>query len=117
MLLAIHQGWPAMEMESNHMQLSAIINNHGKDRSGVSSIVEDCKEYRNAFTSFQFSHIFRKANGVALRLAHFASFSAMDEFWLVEAPSIIEDILYEDFCNCTRGSGFMSPSMYNRIHP
>ena len=79
--------------------------------------MEDCKEYRNTFTSIQFSHISCKANGVALRLAHFASFSAMDDLWLVEAPSIIEDVLYEDLCNCSRGPGMTSPSRHNRIHP
>lgn len=79
--------------------------------------MEDCKEFRTCFTSFQFRHIFREANGVALRLAHFASCSNMDEFWLFEAPSIIEDVLYEDFCNSSRGLDTMSPSMDNRIHP
>jgi hypothetical protein len=117
MLVAIHQGWSKIDIECNYMELVAMMDNPCEDRSYVGCIVEDCKKYRTAFTSCQFGHIYRKANGVALRLAHIANWSTMDEYWLVEAPSIIEDVLYEDFCNRTRGLGTMSPSMYNRIHP
>lgn len=38
-------------------------------------------------------------------LAHFASHSSFNDLWLDETPSIIENVLYEDYCNCTRSLG------------
>jgi hypothetical protein len=67
----------------------------------------------HGFSFIKCQHIFREANSVAHRLAHFASFSYLDDLWLDETPSIIEDILYEDLCSCTWGSSSMSPSSNN----
>lgn len=117
LLIAINQGWSDIEVESDCMQLVNALNNPNEDWSEVGRIVEDCKSYMMAFNFILVRHIFREANCVAHRLAHIATFSALDEFWLQETPSIIEDVLFEDFYNCTRGSGFTSPSMYNLIHP
>lgn len=47
----------------------------------------------------------REVNGVAYRLAHIDSSIMLDE-----TLAIIQDVLYEDLCNCSRGIGFMSPS-------
>ena len=68
-----------------------------------------------AFTSLSIRHVYREANRVAHRLAHVASFSSVDELWIDDTPSIIEDVIYEDVSR-TRGIGFMSPSMYNVSH-
>lgn len=50
------------------------------------------------------------------RLAHVASLSNIDEFWIDETPFIIEGVLYEDMLLILRGSGFTSPSMRNISH-
>lgn len=62
-----------------------------------------------AFVSISTKYVYCEANCVSHRLAYIASLSTIDEFWSDETPSIIEDILYEDICNGTRGSGFSSP--------
>ena len=116
LLFAIQQGWNQIELESDCMQLVTALSNSCEDWSHVGRIVEDCKNYMTAFNNIQAHHIFRETNCAAHRLAHTANFSAMDEFWLEEIPAIIEDVLFEDFCNCTRGLGTMSPSMRNNIH-
>lgn len=64
---------------------------------------------------FGFDAFFREANSVALRLAHIASCSDINKLWLDENSSIIEDVFFEDASNSTRGSGIMSPSLYNFI--
>ena len=117
LLIAINQGWSDIEVESDCMQLVNALQNPCEDWSEVGRIVEDCKSYMEAFNFILVRHIFREANCVAHRLAHTATFSALDEFWLQDTPSIIEDVLFEDFCKCTRGSGSTSPTMYNLIHP
>lgn len=61
----------------------------------------------------QVKHVYREANGVAHRLAQFACFSSLDEFWINETPSIIEDVLYKDLCNCERGQRLSSPSLHS----
>lgn len=62
------------------------------------------------FNSITITHVYREANGVANRLAHIASCSGIDDFWLDEMLFIIENVLCEDICSCGRGSGSMSPS-------
>jgi ribonuclease HI len=114
---AIHHGWTEIILETSCKQLVGALENPGDDWSNLGLIVNDCKDYLKSFISFQIRHVPCKANGVALRLAHFASFSALDECWLDKTPSIIEDVLFEDFCNRTRGQGITPPSMYNHFHP
>ena len=74
------------------------------DFSEVSRVLEDCKEYLSSFPSFSFRHIYREANSVADRLAHFACSSSIDSIWLGESPAIIQDVLYEDSLHCRQGS-------------
>lgn len=62
------------------------------------------------FNSITIRHVYRETNGVANRLAHIASCSWIDDFWLDETLFIIKNVLYEDLCSCGRGSGSMSPS-------
>jgi hypothetical protein len=116
MEMAIKQGWTDIVMESTCMQLVYAVENDYEDWSELGQVIEDCKASLQAFKSIEFRHIFIEANGVATRLAHLASSSALDELWLGETPSIIEDVLFQDFCNRTRGSGFTSPSLYNQSH-
>lgn len=78
-------------------------------------MVEDCKEYLASGSSITFRHIYREANSVAHRLAHLVSLSMLDDFWLDETPTIIEDVLFEDLSYCTRGEGLMSPSLSSSI--
>lgn len=49
------------------------------------------------------------------RLASLACSSLIDELWIDETHVIIQDVLYENKCNCHRGLGTMSPSMANPI--
>lgn len=87
-----------------------------EDFSDIGRIIGDCKAFMLAFTNVKVRHIYREANAVANRLAHKASFSSVDEFWIDDTPSFIEDVIYEDFCPSSRGFGPMSPSMYNQSH-
>ena len=102
LFIAIQQGWDELELESDCAVLISALNSSSVDRSEFGRIVDDCKGYLNGFNSFRVRHIYREANCVAHRLAHIASLSNIDELWLEETPSIIEDVLYEDYCNCGR---------------
>jgi hypothetical protein len=76
--------------------------------------MEDCKDYVCEFQSINVHH-YREANGVAHRLTYIISVSFIDDLWLGEIPSIIEDIFFEDLCNCNRGKGPSSPSDYSHV--
>ncbi|XP_061990640.1 uncharacterized protein LOC133709052 [Rosa rugosa] len=108
LLLSIHQGWPEIEIESDSAILVAALNSGEKNFSEVSRILDDCKDYMSSFQSVRIRHIYREANCVADRLAHLASLFYIDDVWLEETPAIIQDVLYNDYCNSTyvaRGSG------------
>lgn len=115
MLLARDQEWSDVDVESNCPRFVTALTTPCEDLSEVGMITEDCKEYMKAFNSIRIRCIFREANGVALRLAHIACCSDINRLWLDESPSIIEDVLFEDTCNSTRGTGSMSPSLYNFV--
>ncbi|XP_061993525.1 uncharacterized protein LOC133711410 [Rosa rugosa] len=112
LLLAIYQGWDGFELESDCSLMVAALNQNMEDRSDVGRIIDDCKSYLTSLHSIQITHVFREANGVAHRLAHLASSAYLDDVWLDEAPVIIQDVLYENYCNLNRGQGSMSPSRY-----
>ncbi|KAK9938970.1 hypothetical protein M0R45_015680 [Rubus argutus] len=112
LLLAIHQGWDDLIMETDCAMLVDALTGVEDDFSQIGRIVGDCKEYLCSFNSFEIRHVYREANRVTHRLAHIASLSNFDNCWLRETPSIIEDVLFEDLCNLTRGFGITSPSMY-----
>ncbi|PRQ45142.1 putative ribonuclease H-like domain, reverse transcriptase zinc-binding domain-containing protein [Rosa chinensis] len=112
LLLGIHQGWSDVVIESDSALLIAALKSEEDNFSEVSRVFDDCKDYLSAFQSVEIRHIYREANGVAHRLAHLASYLLLDDIWLDETPAIIQDVLYEDYCNVSivaRGSGFMSP--------
>ncbi|PRQ34116.1 putative ribonuclease H-like domain-containing protein [Rosa chinensis] len=113
LLLAIYQEWDEFILESDCSLMVAALNQNLEDRSEVGRIIDDCKSYLTSLHSIKISHVFREANGVANRLAHLASSKFLNDVWLEEAPVIIQDVLYEDFCNCTRGQGSTSPSMHS----
>ncbi|PRQ57087.1 putative ribonuclease H-like domain, reverse transcriptase zinc-binding domain-containing protein [Rosa chinensis] len=116
LLLGIYQGWADVDIESDSAILIAALKSEEKNFSEVSRVLDDCKEYFNAFQSIRVRHIYREANGVANRLAHLASSVYFDDVWLGETPAIIQDVLYEDYCHClsvTRGLGDTSPPMHN----
>lgn len=88
-------GWTDNELESDCAQLV----------TALGRILEDRKDYINVVTSLQFvTYILREVNGIVHCLIHIVS------------TSIIEKVLYEDICNCTRGPSYMSPSTYNYVH-
>ena len=100
--LAIQQGWDNFILESDCNTLTTALSSLEDDLSEVGQIIGDCKESLKG-RSIDIHHIFREANSVAHRLAHLASFSSISVTWLDETPSIIEDVLYADWCNSTRG--------------
>lgn len=103
MLLALHQGWNNLILESDCATLVTAVNTLGEDYSDIGPIIGDCKDYMLAITSLNVRHIYREANCVAHRLAHVASFSIVDDCWIDNTPSIIEDVIYEDIHPPTRG--------------
>ena len=113
LLIAIYFGWVDVEIESDCSVLISGLSSDREDYSDVGRIIHDCHSYIRTINTCRVSHIYREANGVANRLAHLASCSFLDEFWVDETPVSIQDVLYEDLCNSTRGLGAMSPSMYN----
>jgi ribonuclease HI len=115
LLIAIQQGWDDVILETDCATMAAALAKPDDDLSEIGRIIGDCKDYMLAFTSLSIRHVYREANRVAHRLAHVASFSSVDELWIDDTPSIIEDVIYEDVSR-TRGIGFMSPSMYNVSH-
>ncbi|XP_061993859.1 uncharacterized protein LOC133711783 [Rosa rugosa] len=111
LLLAIHQGWREIEVESDSSVLVNAMNFQGEDNSEVSRIIDDCKDYVHAFDAIVIRHIFREANSVADRLAHFASLGQVTDLYLGEAPDYLQDVLYEDFCKAsTNARGTVSES-------
>lgn len=101
-----------MDLESDFALVVSALAASSEDHSEIGRIVEDCKDYMSALHSFGFRHIYHEVNNVAHRFAHLASVSYIDDFWLAETPSIIEDVLYEDFCKCTRELSVTSLSMF-----
>lgn len=85
--------------------------------SEVSRIIEDCKDHIKAISSIRICRFFSEVNSVGYRLTHFTSYSDLDNLWLVETPSMIDDVLYANCCNRARGFGVMSPSMHNNVFP
>ena len=104
-----------MDMENDCAVLISALATTSLDYSDIGRIVEDCKEYLASIFSVFFRHIHREANDVVNCLAHLASRSYIDDFWYEETPSIIEDVLYEDVCKCTRGQDITSPSLYGSV--
>ncbi|XP_062020817.1 uncharacterized protein LOC133737227 [Rosa rugosa] len=108
LLLALHQGWKEVEIESDCSILVAAMNSQAEDNSEVSRILDDCRDYMQAFDYIRIRHVYREANSVANRLAHFASLDHVVDLSLVEAPDFLQNVLYEDICNATmhaRGIG------------
>lgn len=79
LLIAIHQGWSEVELESDCAMLINAVNEPREDYFEIGRIVEDCKDYMLAFESLEVRHIYCEANGVVHRLAHIASCSVVDE--------------------------------------
>ncbi|PRQ31246.1 putative ribonuclease H-like domain-containing protein [Rosa chinensis] len=94
LLLLIHQGMVDVNIETDCAAVITALNGSMEDFSEVGCIVEDCKAYLSAITSFSLQPIFREANGVTHRLAYLASVSYLDDYWLDETPMIIQDVLY-----------------------
>ncbi|XP_061993526.1 uncharacterized protein LOC133711411 [Rosa rugosa] len=82
LLLAIHQGMTNVDIETNCATVVTALNGEMEDLSKIGSIVEDCKAYLQALSPFHLQYIYREVNGVAHRLAHLASLSVLDEYWL-----------------------------------
>ena len=115
-MLGLKQGWTKIDIESDSVTLITALKKEEMDLSEVNRVLDDCKEYLNSFHSVSIRHIYREANSVADRLAHFACKEGVDFVWLGESPAIIQDVLYEDYMQCTtiaRGQGYMSPSSQN----
>ncbi|KAK9929716.1 hypothetical protein M0R45_026803 [Rubus argutus] len=113
LLFALQKGLNDFILETDCAALTNALNSLEDDLSDMGHIIGDCKYYMLAFTSLTVRHIYREANGVANRLAQVASFSSVNEIWIGNTPSFIEDVIYEDFCPSSRGIGTKSPSMYN----
>lgn len=108
--IAIHQGWSDCDVESDSAALVAAIGSLIPVFLELGRVVEHCRDYMEAIGSLCIKHVYRVANCVAHRLAHIASHSSIDNFWIDEMPSIIEDVLYEDLYHCKQGPGITSPS-------
>ncbi|PRQ31117.1 putative ribonuclease H-like domain, reverse transcriptase zinc-binding domain-containing protein [Rosa chinensis] len=101
LLLGIHQGWSDVVIESDSALLIATLKSEEDNFSEVSRVFDDCTDYLSDFQSIEIRHIYREANGVAHRLAHLASYLLLDDVWLDETPAIIQDVLYENYCNAS----------------
>ncbi|PRQ54504.1 putative ribonuclease H-like domain-containing protein [Rosa chinensis] len=101
LLLVIHQGMMNVDIETDCATVGTALKGDFEDLSEVGNIIEDCKSYLRAIPSVSLQSIYREANDVAHRLAHLASSGYVDEYWLEEAPVIIQDVLYEDSCTST----------------
>ena len=110
LLIAMHQQWEEIEIESDCALIVAAMQNRDKDILEVSPILQDCHRYIEMFKFVVFRHIYREANGVAHRLATLVRSPDIDEFWVGECPCIILDTLLDDGCDVNRGVGLMSPS-------
>ena len=78
LLIAIHQGWDAVELESDCATIISSLANNLVDLSVVGRIIDDCHMYKAEVTSFQVRHIYRETNGVTHHLAYRVSFSFLD---------------------------------------
>ncbi|KAL6184265.1 hypothetical protein ACLB2K_045669 [Fragaria x ananassa] len=111
--MAVQVGWTELLVESDSSVLVSALYQSGNASSEVSRIVEDCKIFMQQFDYITIRHIYREANNVAHRLAHFASLDNIVEQNVGEPSCFLVDVLYEDQCNSSnvnRGRGFMSPS-------
>lgn len=74
LLVAIHQGWSVVDLESDCVALISTLASSSEDCSEISRVMEDCKKYLSKFSSIIFRHIYREINDIAYKLAHLASF-------------------------------------------
>lgn len=58
LLLAIHQGWDDLIMETDCAMLVDALAGSGDDFSQIGRIVGDCKEYLYSFNSFEIRHVY-----------------------------------------------------------
>lgn len=79
LLIAIHQGWSEVELESDSAMLINALNEPREDYLEMGRIVEDCKDYMLVFEFLEVRHIYREANDIVHRLAHLASCSVVYE--------------------------------------
>ena len=61
--------------------------------------MDGCCALGAVFDFIEFRHVYREANSVAYRLAHFASLGRVVDFCVDEIPAFINDVLYEDISN------------------
>lgn len=104
-----------MDLESDCIVIISTLASNSLDCLEIGRVVEDCKEYMAAISSISFRHIYREANDVGNRLAHLTRRSYIDDFWVEETPSIIEDVINKDICKCIQGVGAMSPLLYDLV--
>lgn len=74
LLVAIHQGWSVVDLESDCVALISTLASSSDDCSEIGRVVKDCKEYFSEFSSIIFQHVYREVNSVAHKSAHLANF-------------------------------------------
>ena len=62
LLMAIHQGWSNVDLESDCVVLISALASNSLDFSEIDRVVEDCKEYMAVISSISFRHIYHEAN-------------------------------------------------------
>jgi hypothetical protein len=93
LLLAVHQGWSVVDIESDCATLIAALSSEMGNYSEISGVVSDCSMYRGKIHSIHTRHVYQEANECANRLARVACSSIIDVLWLEETPAIIRDVV------------------------
>ena len=83
--------------ESDNQEVVSLWKNRTKQRSEISTILNEIQELASAFTSFEINHVRREANFAAHSCAHFASSSLDTHVWF-SPPSFLQRCLQSD-CN------------------
>ncbi|KAH0995612.1 hypothetical protein GBA52_019476, partial [Prunus armeniaca] len=87
-----------MIYESYSLQIVSAIQSPFVDGSSVGPVVEDTKALLTQITGDDFTHIRHVANGVAHRLARYASHIGTTTTWFEEPPDLLVNVLYKE-CN------------------
>ncbi|KAM2005433.1 hypothetical protein FF1_000671 [Malus domestica] len=97
LLWAIDRGYQSLIIETDSLQIVEALRDPTLNLSTIGQVVEDCKALLNTITEANITHIRRNANAAAHHLAKVGLSLMQSCEWTDSPPSIITDILVEDY--------------------
>ncbi|KAM1949581.1 hypothetical protein ACFX15_009620 [Malus domestica] len=99
LLWAIDRGYQSLIIETDSLQIVEALRDPTLNLSTIGQVVEDCKALLNTITEANITHIRRNANAAAHHLAKVGLSLMQSCEWTDSPPSIITDILVDDYAS------------------